>query len=154
MPLDYSRPTPAAPPADPLRHIGLLVLRLVTGCTLMIWHAGREAAAGWLHLWYKTSWDLPGQLGMLGFPVPLAVGIGAVIICLLGATFIILGLLTRVSALLICSLSVITAILYAAFPVVAESAVLLAGASLAIAFCGPGALSLDKLLKMTTRRRA
>lgn len=153
MPLDYSRPAPAAPPADPLRHIGLLVLRLVTGGTLLLWHAGREAVTGWKYLWYKTPWDLPGQLGILGFPAPLAVGLGAVIVCLFGAAFLVLGLLTRISALLICSLSVITAILYAAYPVVAESAVLLAGASLAIAFCGPGALSLDNVLRLSTRRR-
>src|SRR6187402_1706838 len=101
MPLEYNRPAPPPPSLHPARQLGLWVLRLATGGTLIFWHGWREATAGWSHLWHKTEWALPGQLGSLGFPVPLALSLVLVVVSLLGAAFLILGLLTRSSAVLL-----------------------------------------------------
>lgn len=153
MPLEYNRPAPPAPSLHPARQLGLLVLRWATGGTLIFWHAWREATAGWSYLWHKTTWSLPAQIGNLGFPAPLAVSIALVVIALLGAVFVMLGLLTRSSAALLALLAMATAFLYSAYPSVAENAVHYAGSCLAIALCGPGTLALDRLLRAFVRRR-
>lgn len=153
MPLEYNRPAPPAPSVHPARQLGLLVLRLTTGGTLILWHAWREAAAGWSHLWHKSPWTLPTHLAELGFPFPLAVSIALVVTAFLGAIFVLLGLLTRSSSVLLATLAMATAFLYAAYPATAEIAVLYAGACLAIALCGPGVLALDSLLRTLIRRR-
>ncbi len=151
--MNTTAPPHPPPPRTQPRQLGLLVLRLATGGTLILWHAWREATAGWSHLWHKTDWSLPGHLGSLGFPAPLAVSIALVSIAFLGAIFVILGLLTRSSAALLAVLAMTTAFLYSAYPSVAENAVHYAGSCLAITLCGPGSLALDALLRTFARRR-
>lgn len=153
MPLEYNRPAPPPPSVHPARQLGLLVLRLTTGGTLILWHGWREAVAGWSHLWHKTPWILPGNLASMGFPFSLAVALALVVISLLGAAFVLLGLLTRTSAVVLAALAMVTAFLYAADPGVSENAVHYAGSCLAIALCGPGTLAMDALLRAFTRRR-
>jgi uncharacterized membrane protein YphA (DoxX/SURF4 family) len=153
MPIDYNRPAPASPARSFARHLGLLGLRLVTGTALQVWHGWREGLLAWSHLWHKTAWDLPAQLAALGFPFSIALAGFLVITTLLGSVLLVLGLLTRLSAVVLAVLAVITAVLYAAYPMVAELAVLYAGACLTIALCGPGAFALDRLLRLVATKR-
>ena len=153
MPPDYPRSAPAAvPPPSTARQLGLLLLRITAGTSLLFWYGGREALSAWSHLWQKTPWALPGQLATLGFPLAWAVATFLVLLVLIGSSFIILGLLTRLSALALGLTAGVTALLFTAHPAVEEHALLYAGLCFAISLCGPGLFALDRLLQTTGRR--
>ena len=152
MPLDHSR-TPAAPTSNIPRNLGLFILRVTVGGCLLVSHGWGGGIAAWSHIWHKSAWDLPGQLAILGFPLSLPLGIALIIFTLLGGLFLIFGLLTRTSALALALLASITAVLFRAYPGVAETAVLYAGTCGAIFLSGPGGLSLDYWLRAATKRR-
>ena len=154
MAIDYSRSAPAAAPTPITRHLGLLLLRLTAGGSLLFWYGGRQAITGWNHIWHKTPWDLLGQLTALGFPLSLTVGIFLVILTILGSTFIMLGLLTRLSAMALGMVGAVTALLYTAYPEIEEQALLYTGLCLAISLCGAGPFALDTLLRSTAGRRS
>jgi uncharacterized membrane protein YphA (DoxX/SURF4 family) len=153
MTTDYPRSSPAQVPRLSL-HVGLLVLRITTGGSLIAWHVAREGIGGWAHIWDKTSWTLPVALASLGFPVALPLAISLVVITLLGSFFMMLGLLTRLSAFVLMALAIVTALLYHAFPATAQLAVLYAGSFLAIALCGPGLFACDRVLRQLSQRRS
>ncbi len=151
MPFQYSRaPTAVTSPVS--RQIGLLILRITVGGSLLYWQLARELPAAWSNIWQKTGWELPGQLAALGFPLPFPLAVSLVLLVLLSALAIAIGLLTRFSAVLMGSICVITALLYRHHPQVVQSALLLAGACAAICFCGAGHLAADRLLRAATRR--
>lgn len=151
---DYSRPAPTTVRSTPMtRHLGLLLLRLTAGLSLLCWYGGREALAAWSNIWHKTSWALPGQLVTLGFPLAWPLAVFLVILTLLGSVFIILGLLTRLSALALGMTAAITALLFTAHPTIEEHALLYAGLCFAISLCGPGLFALDSLLRAKPSRR-
>ncbi len=151
--MDYSRAPTTTSTATTARHLGLLLLRLTAGGSLLCWYSGRQALLGWSHLWQKTPWELPGQLTTLGFPLALPLAVFLVILTFAGALFMILGLLTRLSAILIAVVAAVTAILFTAYPVVEERALLYTGLCLAISLCGPGLIALDGALKARAKRR-
>jgi hypothetical protein len=151
MPIEYTR-APAAVSPQISRQIGLLVLRLTVGGSLLYWQISRQLPAAWSHIWQKTEWELPGQLAGLGFPLPLPLAIALILLVFLTAMAIMLGLLTRLSAVLLSSVCVITALLYRHYPQVVQPALLLAGACCAICLCGAGHLAVDRLLRSATRR--
>lgn len=154
MPLEYSRPPQPAPAAPSLlRNLGLLTLRLSLGIPLLFCHGWPEGRAGWLHLWYKTPWELPPQLAQLGFPAPLALAIALTVLGLLGGIFLLLGLLTRTSSAVLAAISLLCAFLYKAYPSVAELSFLYGGAFLSLCLCGPGAIALDHILRAITKNR-
>lgn len=153
MPLDHSRTTAAPPTPGILLNLGLLVLRIVAGSCLLAAHGWAGGLAAWSHIWHKTPWTMPGQLADLGFPFSLALGIALVLFTLLGGLFLILGLLSRSSALVMGLMTLMTAVLYRAFPPLAETAILYTGISVAIFLGGPGAFSLDHWLRTATKRR-
>ena len=150
---DYPRPAPTASSSPLARHCGLLVLRLTAGGSLLFWYGGREAMGAWSHVWQKTPWALPGQLTALGFPAGLTLALLLVSLVLLGSLFIILGLLTRLSAITLGLVSLTTAFLYTAFPEIEEQALLYTGICLAICLSGPGLFALDRVLRATAGRR-
>ena len=153
MPPDYSRSAPATASFPLARHAGLLVLRLTAGGSLLCWYGFREVTGAWSHIWHKTPWALPGQLAVLGFPFSLPLGLLLVCFTLLGAAFIILGLLTRLSAAILGLVSVTTAFLYTAYPEIEEQALLYTGLCLAVCLGGPGLFALDQLLRGQAGRR-
>lgn len=153
MPPDYSRSAPAAAPPALSRQLGLLLLRLTAGTSLLFWYGGREALAAWSHIWHKTPWTLPGQLAALGFPLAWPVAVFLVILTLLGSAFVILGLLTRLSAFALGLTATVTALLFTAHPAIEEHALLYAGLCFAISLCGPGLFALDRVLRSTASRR-
>ena len=151
MPIEYTRaPTAVSSPLS--RQIGLLILRITVGGSLLYWQISRQLPAAWSHIWHKTEWELPGQLAGLGFPLPFPLAIALILLVLLTALAIMLGLLTRLSSVLLSSVCFITALLYRHYPLVVQPAVLLGGACCAICLCGAGNLALDRLLRSATRR--
>ncbi len=153
MPLDHSRPASSPPSPSILLNLGLLVLRIVAGSCLLAAHGWEAGRAAWSHIWHKTPWGLPGQLADLGFPFSLPLGIAMILLTLLGGLFLILGLLSRSSALVMGLMTLMAALLYRAFPSAAETAVLYTGIFVALFLGGPGAFSLDYGLRAATRRR-
>jgi uncharacterized membrane protein YphA (DoxX/SURF4 family) len=153
MPLDHPRSTPAPPTPGILLNLGLLILRITAGSCLLASHGWAGGLAAWSHIWHKTPWGLPAHLTELGFPFPLPLGIALILFTLLGGVFLILGLLSRSSALVIGLMTLMAALLYQAFPSVAETAVLYTGICVSIFLGGPGAFSLDHWLRAVTRRR-
>ncbi len=155
MPLDYTRSAAPVPASHSFtRHLGLLLLRLTAGGSLLIWYGWREGLSAWSHVWHKTPWAIPGQLATLGFPLPLALAITLVVLTLLGSLFIMLGLLTRLSALALGLVAAVTALLYTAYPEIEEQALLYTGLCLAISLTGPGLYAIDQVLRLTTKRRS
>ena len=153
MPPDHTRSTGTPPTPGILLNLGLLILRFVAGGCLLAAHGWGGGLAAWSHIWHKTPWGLPGQLADLGFPFALPLGISLILFTLLGGLFLILGLLTRSSALVMGLMTLMAALLYRAFPGVAETAILYTGICVAIFLGGPGACSLDHLLRAATKRR-
>lgn len=153
MPLDYTRPAPAVPAPALARNFGLLLLRLTAGGSLLFWYGGREGLAAWSHIWHKTPWGLPGQLTTLGFPLALPVGFTLVILTLLGAFFMVIGFLTRLSSVAMGLIALVTAFLFTAYPDIEEEALLYTGLCFAICLCGPGMFAMDQVLKVSTNRR-
>ena len=153
MTIDYSRTTPAQAPKW-AHHVGVLILRVATGGSLIAWHCAPKAMAGWAHIWDKTPWPFPDELANMGFPMALPLALSLVVITLLGSIFIILGLLTRPMAFVLAVFSIVTALLYHSYPTTAPMAVLYAGSFLAIALCGPGLFACDRALRALSQRRA
>lgn len=157
-PSPVHRPTPAVSPATVglpslMRATGLLVLRLAAGLSLLGWHGWREAYGAWFHLWRKTSWSFPSTLGAMGFPWPVPSAVTLVAIGVLCSVFLVLGLLTRVSAILLGTAAVTAAFLYKAYPDRAEKYLLYAAIYLVLLISGPGWLSADGLLRRAAVKR-
>ncbi len=112
--MEYYRTPPVHPPGfhSLLQALGLLLLRITAGLSLLTWHGWRETFGAWLHLWRKTTWSFPETLGSLGFPWPIPFAVALVIIGVLCSIFLILGLLTRISAALLGVAAITSAILY------------------------------------------
>ena len=155
MPPEYPRPAPVAAKVAQsfARSMGLLTLRLVTGGALLFWRAWAQAEGAWSFIWQKTPWDLPQNLSAMGFPLALPLGLALVLLVLVSALFLMIGLLTRLSALILATLAIVASALYHAYPAAAETAVLYAGACLACAWIGPGAFAIDRVLLALPSRR-
>jgi putative oxidoreductase len=126
------------------------LLRIVYGWKKFIWLfpliSGRVA-------W--SSWGFAAQIGKMGFPLPILLGVFVVLCEFVGALFIALGLLTRVSAALT-ALSM-AGPLYFSVRVGEASwhlAALYALSFIALAVRGPGKFSIDQLLKWRKRSEA
>lgn len=152
--MEYYRTPPSHPQGFQalLQASGLLLLRLTVGLNLLIWHGWRESFGAWLHLWRKTPWAFPETLASLGFPWPIPVAVTLVTVGVLGSIFLILGLLTRISATVLATAAVTAAILYQAYPDRSEKYLLYAGAYAVLVISGSGWLSADGLLRRTIRR--
>ena len=87
--------------SSPLSHVSLLVLRLGAVAILVFYHLWAEGHAAWEFLWRQQPWPLIGTLDSSKFPYPKILAVAAAGICTLASVTIVLGFLTRLSALLI-----------------------------------------------------
>lgn len=152
--MDYYRQPPTTLPVALVRDSCLLILRLTAGGVLLMFH-WREALAAWQFVWHKQPWDYLESIRASAFPLPEAVACGSTVLGLLCAVFIVTGMLTRISALVLLALTAVTFFLYMWVPVVAEVTMLYGGLLLVLFISGPGTLSCDALLRdrRTVRRR-
>jgi uncharacterized membrane protein YphA (DoxX/SURF4 family) len=143
--MEYYR-NPQAPSAGHLvRDTGLLVLRVGVGLVLGIYHAWREVLLGWNFVWKKQSWLLAQTVEDFGLPVPKILACAAAVVMALGAVGLVLGVLSRLSALLLLACAVVGLLFTIADPI-GEKLLLYAVACGVIVICGPGCFSIDALL--------
>ena len=144
--MEYHRNPHAPPPGLALRDIGLAVLRVVTGLTVVGFHARDEVMNGWRHLWHKEPWAFAASLAESQFPLPVVVATVASVVALLSSLFLVSGLLTRLSAGLMLGMAMVGAFLYWSIPVTAEKLVIYMAIYGALLLAGPGRFSMDALL--------
>jgi putative oxidoreductase len=127
---------------------GLTVLRVVVGIVFLV-HGGQK-------LFFMGFGGVAGFLGSLGVPAPGLFAVIVTLVELLGGLALILGLFTRVVAVLLAVdmlVATLTVHLPNGFFVSAggyEFTLVLLAASVALAVAGPGEAALDKTLATRT----
>lgn len=126
-----------------LRSWGLMLLRLVVGMIFLM-HGGQKLSMGF-H-------NVAGFLGSLGIPLPTLAAIGLTLVEFIGGIALILGLLTRYAAALLCVDMLVALIVYHAkngffVPSGVEFPLLLLVANINLVLAGAGALGIDTLRK-------
>ena len=126
---------------------GLLALRLITGLIMFI--------AGWKKLFEFGVPAFGKALAAEGVPLPQFFAYAVTLLEVVGGAFLIIGLLSRLVALLL-TIDMVVAILLVTHEIGflsstgksgAEINLLLIGGFLAILFAGPGSISLDRALE-------
>jgi putative oxidoreductase len=129
-----------------LRSWGITLLRLVVGVIFLV-HGGQKFSSGF-H-------NVAGFLGSLGIPLPTIAAIVLTVVEFVGGIALILGLLTRYAAALLCVDTLVALITYHAkngffVPKGVEFPLLLLVANINLVLSGAGALGVDTLRKMKT----
>jgi len=147
-------PNPPRPGA--MNQIGLLLLRLVTGTSMIVHYSWAMVYRGWRHFWQQEEWTMINAASELSLPQPIIWAVAVSLILFFGSIFLIAGLLGRITSglLLVCTIG----LLYAAmsqpgFSHYAEICILYSGIFLTLFTTGHGILSLDRLLAMRPKRR-
>jgi putative oxidoreductase len=126
---------------------GLLLLRLILGAVMFV--------AGWKKLFDFGVDNFAKALATQGVPVPEFFAWAVTLLEVVGGAFIIIGLLSRISALLL-AIDMVVAILLVTIHIGflsstgksgVELNLLLIGGFLAILLAGPGSISVDRLLE-------
>jgi putative oxidoreductase len=126
---------------------GLFLLRLILGVIMFV--------AGWKKLFDFGVPMFGKALAGLGVPLPVFLAWAVTLLEVVGGAFIIIGLLSRLIALLL-AIDMVVAILLVTIHVGFLSSsgksgielnLLLIGGFLAILFAGPGSISVDRLLE-------
>lgn len=86
---------------SPLSSLSLFLFRVGCCALLVYYHAWSNAVAAWNYIWKGEPWTLIEELQTLQYPFPPALAITASVICSVASVSIILGFLTRLSALLV-----------------------------------------------------
>ena len=125
---------------------GHLFLRISTGLMIFYIH-GWHKLEGWIaYLQNVTPWKLAKEVAGMHFPAPLASAVAATIVQFICSLFIIIGLFTRINAILLfgaLSGAILQNLLAGRDP---QLAILYTLVVLTLAFMGGGIISLDAKL--------
>ena len=130
--------------ASPIQQqFGIAILRIITGIVFVAHGAQKVFTFGF--------GGVGGAFASMGVPLPTVTGPLIGLIELLGGVALIVGLFTRVASILLaCDMLGAIVLVHAKggffLPAGLEFVLMLFGASLALLFAGPGALSVDAVL--------
>jgi uncharacterized membrane protein YphA (DoxX/SURF4 family) len=140
--MDYSRP-PATPTA---RELGYALLRLAVGVSLIVYHALGEVMTGWRHLWSQMPWPYAQSLAESNFPLPVVLAVISVVGALTFSVFLLIGFLTRVSAIALAAGALVALFLYLGWPDIREKISLYLAVYVVLVIVGPDRFTLDAAL--------
>lgn len=149
--LSLSSPSPAVRHhAGALQSIHLLVLRLAAGGLMILFRGWTEVIVAWDFLWKddRSAWALCETVKSWGVPQPVVVTSAVVLLGFAACCLLILGLVTRLSALVL--LLITGFVLFKSFGqegARVELTVFYVVSYFLLLLSGPGLVSLDALLK-------
>lgn len=85
----------------PAAAAGLLLLRVVTGGLVFFVHGWHKLPGGLAYLRHGTPWPLAAEIAEMGLPAPVPAAYFATAVQFLAAPLLVLGLGTRIVALLL-----------------------------------------------------
>lgn len=146
---------PAKAPGPSLAPLGLLILRLGAGLTLLYVQGWNLAIAAWEYLWNGQPWRLIDQLTQAQLPLPNVLAVISAIVLTLTSASWILGFATRfISAI---TLPVMAMTMVAAnrtgMAPSSETSTLYFFVALCLMVSGPGWVALDSLFKARRRKK-
>jgi len=130
--------------------IGVILLRLGAGLTLLYLHGWNLAITVWQHLWNQAPWEAVGTLESAGIPLPKVLAVaGGVVIVVVSVSWI-LGFFTRLSSALFLPVAAIILLVAnrTGNVIGAELAILYFFIALTLLFNGSGWLAIDTLFKL------
>ena len=130
--------------------IGIILLRIGAGLTLLYLHAWNQGFAAWHSLWDQTAWTVPTAIEKAGLPFPQILAIAAATIVALTTFSWIFGFAVRFISALFIPVTIASLLVanVAEQSGPGEAAILYFFIALTLLFNGAGWLSFDTLFQM------
>ncbi len=129
-------------------HLGLFLLRVIVGVSMIVHHSWAFVYTGWRYFWFKEDWLLVDGARALNLPYPVIWCVFVSIILFIGSIFLVVGLLGRITsgALLVTAVGFLYIVLtYEDWHYMLELAVAYAAIYLALFVMGSGKIALDSI---------
>ena len=145
------------PPSNPIGSLFQTpaLLRIGAGVVLMSRHAWDAVFKAYHFIWHEAAWDWKLAFESAGVPYPhLAAPTVAVLLAVIAASWI-LGFLTRLFSLLFIPIGLLGLMFAkASFPALSELCLLYLLISSTLMLYGSGAISIDQLFNLGSRRKS
>jgi putative oxidoreductase len=122
--------------------LGNLILRVVTGASMIIFHSWGKIV-GMVNFLNGKYWKFVDTVQMMGLPLPVLFAIIATLIEFIASILIILGLFTRISAIGLALVMLFAIYLHIITKTSAELALIYLSVFVFLALAGAGKFSLD-----------
>ena len=122
--------------------LGNLILRVVTGASMIIFHSWGKIV-GMVNFLNGKHWKFVDTVQMMGLPLPVLFAIIATLIEFIASILIILGLFTRISAIGLALVMLFAIYLHIITKTSAELALIYLSVFVFLALAGAGKFSLD-----------
>jgi putative oxidoreductase len=122
--------------------LGNLILRVVTGVSMIIFHSWGKIV-GMVNFLNGKHWKFVDTVQMMGLPLPVLFAIIATLIEFIASILIILGLFTRISAIGLALVMLFAIYLHIITKTSAELALIYLSVFVFLALAGAGKFSLD-----------
>ena len=135
--------------------LGLLIIRVMTVAIFSYYQLGSQLSHAIDHVWDNDEWDLISQLTEKNLPFPGILALGAIAILTISLLGVLLGIFTRLNALVLTLLSgfILLAPIVLSATLNPQALALYVGLFAALALGGGGRLSLDHALANRRERR-
>lgn len=123
--------------------IGLLLLRSIAGVLIFLVHGWHKVLEAFAHFHRGASWRLVDEIAEMRLPLPLLFAVGATLVQFICAPLLVVGWWARTAAALLAGVlggAALQNVLAGRDP---QLALLYVTTALALAFTGPGRISLD-----------